>query len=232
MKLDVTYENDKISFTHIKKRHIKNVYLTIDKKNGIIVKSGLWFKAEDAKRMVIEKGAWIKEKMGSIDNIISTQIPDPEALTFLFLHGRKIAVTMQAEPALRSAEVIEDDRGILIRHHPQKPHLVSRALERFYRRKSEAVIEPLIHKFSQIMQLHPESVSYKKYKRRWGCCDTQNRIVFNFLLAQFPQEVVEYIVIHELAHIKEKNHSKRFWDLVGRYRPDYKSIHSQIKAVH
>ena len=229
MKLDVTYQNDKISFTHIQKKHIKNVYLSIDKEKGIVVKSGPYFRAEDAKRMVIEKAEWIRTKLSTIDKLITTCLPPFEALSHLYLSGTKLPVVLKSDPACKRIHIIQDESAITIMHHPDKTAAIPRHIEKFYRDKSEAVITPLVDRMSHQMQLFPDSVSFKKYKRRWGCCDTKNRIVFNSLLSQFPEEVIRYIVIHELAHIQEKNHSGRFWKIVETYQPDYKQIHRQIK---
>lgn len=230
MKLDVTYQNDKISFTHLQKKHIKNVYLSIDKQKGLVVKSSPYFHAEDAKRIVLEKAEWIRSKLATINDLISTQLPHTEDIRFLFLNGLRVPVVFESDPAKKGVQIIQDDTEIRIHHHPDKTAHIARHIDAFYRKKSEAAVLPLVEALSHTMQLYPQDVSFKKYKRRWGCCDTQNRIVFNSLLAQFPAEVIRYIVIHELAHIKEKNHSPRFWKIVETYEPGYKQIHRQIKG--
>ncbi len=230
MKLDVTYQNDKISFTHLKKKNIKNVYLTIDKNDGIIVKSGPHFQAEDARRIVLEKAEWIRSKLATIDRVITTALPHYEKMERLFLDGIPHTVKLEQETALKKTEIITGDGIITIRTHPEKTGRIPYHLETFYRQRSEAAVLPLVESMSRAMGLYPESVSFRKYKRRWGCCDSRNRIVFNTLLAQFPHEIVRYIVIHELAHIQEKNHSQRFWKIVEKYQPDYKEIHRRIKG--
>jgi predicted metal-dependent hydrolase len=230
MKLDVTYQNDKISFTHLQKKHIKNVYLSIDKQNGLVVKSSPYFHAEDAKRIVLEKAEWIRSKLTTINDIISTQLPHPKDMTSLFLNGIKVPVVFKSDPGKKSIHIIENNTEIQVHHHPDKTAHIPRHIEAFYRQKTEAAVLPIVERLSHTMHLYPESVAFKKYKRRWGCCDSYNRIIFNSLLAQFPPEIIRYIVIHELAHIREKNHSKRFWKIVETYEPDYKLIHRQIKG--
>lgn len=231
MKLDVTYQNDKISFTHLKKKNIRHVYLSIDKAAGVIVKSGPRFSADDAKRLVLEKAEWVRAKLATVDSIISPLLPPPEKLDTLFLGGRRIPVRFVADADQSRIRLIEETDAIVIRHHPEKCDRILPNIESFYRRKTEAVVLPLVKAISETMDLYPRAVSFKKYKRRWGCCDNKNRIVFNTLLAQFPEEVIRYIVVHELAHIKEKNHSPRFWKLVEAYKPDYRAIHRQIKGL-
>ncbi len=80
------------------------------------------------------------------------------------------------------------------------------------------------------MQLFPTSIKYRKNKRTWGSCNFKNGLNFNTLLVKFPLEVIEYVVIHELAHIKYKNHSKDFWNLVYKYCSDYKKREETLKS--
>ena len=89
--------------------------------------------------------------------------------------------------------------------------------------KRDTKILPLkLEEYSKKMNLIPTSISYRKNKRTWGSCNYKNGLNFNILLMKFPIELMEYVIIHELAHIKHKNHSKSFWDLVEVYCPDYK----------
>lgn len=101
-------------------------------------------------------------------------------------------------------------------------NLDNRNLDDFYKKEAKKIIPLLVDKFSKKMNLFPKELKYRKNKRTWGSCNYKNTITFNYLLVKFPLEVIEYVVIHELAHIKEKNHSKKFWDLVEEYCPDYK----------
>ena len=68
----------------------------------------------------------------------------------------------------------------------------------------------------------PQKIGYRKAKRRWGSCSYANNISINYMILQFPKDVIGYVVLHELCHIKEKNHSKRFWNLLSSYMPKYK----------
>lgn len=82
--------------------------------------------------------------------------------------------------------------------------------------------KPLFEWWEQRMGLNATKVSFKMMKSRWGSCRSSTRaLTFNLMLAYKSQECVEYVIIHELAHIVHPNHSKKFWSLVGQYCPDY-----------
>jgi predicted metal-dependent hydrolase len=85
--------------------------------------------------------------------------------------------------------------------------------------------KPAFEKWEQRMGLRAAKVSFKMMSSRWGSCRASTRsLTFNLMLAYKPQECVEYVIIHELAHIVHPNHSPQFWDLVGRYCPDYRRL--------
>ncbi|MFA6521319.1 MAG: SprT family zinc-dependent metalloprotease [Candidatus Gracilibacteria bacterium] len=77
--------------------------------------------------------------------------------------------------------------------------------------------------YSEKMGWKFKSISITKAERRWGSCSHNNAIHFSWKLIMAPLDVVDYVVVHELAHIPEKNHSKKFWDKVATILPDYKA---------
>ncbi len=95
-------------------------------------------------------------------------------------------------------------------------------IDTFYKKEIIKYLPDLVDIYSKKMNLIPTSLKYRKNKRTWGSCNYKNGLNFNILLMKFPIELMEYVVIHELAHIKHKNHSKKFWDLVEEFCPDYK----------
>lgn len=102
-------------------------------------------------------------------------------------------------------------------------------LDKFYKNEIEKILPNIVETFSKKMNLYPTSISYRKNKRTWGSCNFKNGLNFNILLMKFPLEIMQYVVIHELSHIKHKNHSKNFWNLVEKYCPNYKQIEKEFK---
>lgn len=85
--------------------------------------------------------------------------------------------------------------------------------------------------YSEKMGLYPTSVKITSAATRFGSCSGKNSICFSYRLMLYPPEAVDYVVVHELAHIKEKNHSARFYALVGRYMPDYREREKLLKKT-
>lgn len=115
------------------------------------------------------------------------------------------------------------------RYDYSKNFLNDDELDVFYKKRAQEIIPPMVEMHAQRMDCHPTQVKFRKNKSRWGSCSSKNVINFNILLMKFPKSVIEYVVIHELAHIKHKNHSQRFWSFVERYCSDYKEQERLLK---
>jgi predicted metal-dependent hydrolase len=71
------------------------------------------------------------------------------------------------------------------------------------------------------MEVEYEQIEIRNQRTKWGSCSTSGRLGLNWRLMMSPPEVIDYIIIHELAHLRESNHTQAFWDLVAEYDPDY-----------
>lgn len=123
---------------------------------------------------------------------------------------------------------LEDDEFLFL--GVKHKNFDNRDLDSFYKNEAKRIIPDIVEKYSKIMNLYPTSIKYRKNKRTWGSCNYKNGLNFNTYLVKFPYEIIEYVVVHELAHLEHKNHSKRFWGLVEEYCPNYKQRVKEFKS--
>ena len=90
---------------------------------------------------------------------------------------------------------------------------------------------PILDKYSYELKIPFNKLTIKDLKSKWGSCSWTNNITLNLKLVHLPFEFLEYVIIHEACHLKEKNHWKKFWDLVWKYFPDYKNTRKELKKV-
>ena len=83
--------------------------------------------------------------------------------------------------------------------------------------------------YCNIMGVSVNRISIKDQKTRWGSCSSKGNVNFNYQLYYLPDELLDYVVVHELAHRRHMNHSKEFWSEVARYCPDYRARRKQLK---
>ena len=92
------------------------------------------------------------------------------------------------------------------------------------------VINNSVNKYSNLMKLYPKKITIKQLKYAWGSCSSKKNISFNSELMYKEKDVIDYVVVHELAHLKYMNHQKDFWNLVGLFIPDYKEKRKELKC--
>ena len=112
-----------------------------------------------------------------------------------------------------------------VEHHEE----IKTAIIRWMKKQTKQLVEQVINIQGVKKQLYPRTITIKTQKSRWGSCGIHNDISINWLLIMAPKEVLEYVVVHELCHIKQKNHSSQFWALVAYHLPDYQSRRNWLK---
>ncbi len=107
------------------------------------------------------------------------------------------------------------------------------SVEEYAKLKNKAfvLVKEKIEKFKKIYGLKTGSISVRNQKTRWGSCSAKGNLNFNYKIVLLPEKMADYIIVHELCHLKEFNHSKRFWDLVGKTVPDFLSIRKNIRKL-
>ncbi len=96
--------------------------------------------------------------------------------------------------------------------------------------RAKAVLPPLVEKHARSMGVSPAGLKITGARRRFGSCSGKNSLCFSLYLMRYPMEAIEYVVVHELAHILEKNHGPAFYAVVAEEMPDYKVRAALLKA--
>ena len=100
----------------------------------------------------------------------------------------------------------------------------------WYKQQALTHLPIRLEQLSHHCGLQPSNLQIKKYKARWGSCNSKGVINLNYLLMMTPPFVIDYVIIHELCHLQHMNHSARFWQLVARYDPNYKTAKQWLKT--
>lgn len=98
-----------------------------------------------------------------------------------------------------------------------------------YIKKAKSYLPERVKYWSTLTGLVPSYVHITSAEKRYGSCNSKNGICFSFRIMAYPKEAIDYVIIHELAHIKHKNHSKDFYKLIEKYMPDYKQQEKILK---
>ncbi len=105
------------------------------------------------------------------------------------------------------------------------------ALLDVYRAELQHAIDTWVPYFQDRMGLHASEWRIRKMKTRWGSCNIQRRRIWlNLYLAAYPLHCLQYVIVHELAHLVEANHNARFWGLVEDYFPNWREVRAEMNS--
>lgn len=212
---------------YLDKKKIKNINIRIKPDGTIYLSCPLKMKSEEAEKFIIQKSSWILKQQAKL-NSYNTQkekceFKDCGKVYFLGkLYNLKIVPN-------KNNEVEFSDTNITIyikEKYVQNIEYVKRCYNKWLKEKSFEIYNELVEKYQRQMSKYVKSfpqIEVKLLKTRWGSCmPFKNKVTFNLSLVKTPIECVEYVVVHELAHFKYQNHSKKFYNLVEQYIPDWK----------
>jgi predicted metal-dependent hydrolase len=99
-----------------------------------------------------------------------------------------------------------------------------RAVRNFFRRAGHQYLTQRLDFFARTMELFPKGVSFRCQSSRWGSCSGEGHVSLNWRLMAAPPDVIDYVVVHELSHLRHHDHSPRFWKLVAAFSPRYREL--------
>jgi len=98
-----------------------------------------------------------------------------------------------------------------------------------YKKKALVFARERVEYFAQSRDFNYNKINIKNQKTRWGSCSRKGNLNFNYRIVFLPQGLADYLIVHELCHLKEFNHSRKFWNLVGAIMPDYLGLRRELK---
>ncbi len=117
-------------------------------------------------------------------------------------------------------KVIEDDNHLVIQGQQAKQQIIN--LKKWIRKKAQQLFADKLEDWSNKTQLNYSKLSVRSQKSRWGSCSSTGTISLNDQLLFMPSSVLDYIIVHELCHTIQPNHSARYWALVNKHYPNFK----------
>ncbi len=204
---------------HICKPKLKHNYISVKGDSKIIVKTPRVSNAF-IQNLLLEKEVWIRKQLIKFENHKAQNINLEDEVLFF---GDVINIdSVEAE---------------FLRHRLEKLRATNREnilkiYDLFYKHISKIYLTKRVEYFSSIMNLKYNSLKFRKMKTRWGSCSSKKTITLNSELIKIKKELIDYVVVHELAHLVHMNHSKEFHELVEHYLQDSKKLRKELKNIH
>jgi len=228
--MKVLYGPREIEFTHIINSQLKYSYISVDSFKGVILKSPPIDELK-AQKLILRKARWIIKKLQLVT------IPPKEEIvsgSWLYFSGRTYYTRVIEDPTCKDVTVSFDYSSFKITlppNLPDKQKSIEKSLESFYREQAEALIPPRIAYWSKITGLTPTGTAFHKNDKEWGSCSPQKIISFHIKIITLPIFIADYIILHELCHLKYPNHGKEFKKEVSKFIPLYKEIEEKLLMI-
>lgn len=195
----------------------KSIALIIGRDGKLIVRAPQEATEEQILSVVERKSDWIEAKQQEVistyPQIIKKEFVNGEG--FLFLgQSYRLKIIEQGEVPLKLADFFYLDRNALPK--------AKEVFINWYKEKANEVLSDRVAWHSNKMGIHVKKIRITSANTRWGSCSAKGTLSFPWRLVMAPIPVIDYVVIHELVHIEEKNHGKAFWEKIHSIMPDYK----------
>lgn len=183
---------------------------------------------ERIEQLLKDKHRWIKEKL----YLHLQQQPAPkremlsgEAFPYLGRNYRLKITTGKLQPV----KLLHGRLQVVVPKAMRHEHVIRDMLTHWYRLQAETRFKEKVKRYSGIVGVEPTDVSVKTFKSRWGSCNVKGEIQFHWKVIMAPHRIVDYVVVHELCHLKHHDHSPAFWKSVERILPDYAECRAWLK---
>ncbi len=174
---------------------------------------------------VADRADWIARHLKTDARAASFDLTQPG--TQLYWQGTPHTVEIiRGEPD--RLDIAHGVATFTVKQSPNHATLLS-LLHRYRKQHAPKILLPRVDRWAALMDLHPTRVTFRRARTRWGSCSARNSISLNTHLLMLPDHLIDYVIIHELAHIRHKNHSKAFWACVEIYLPQWRQMRKSIR---
>ena len=227
---EIKYENKTIAYT-VNKARVKNFYITIQ--NGEVVIKAPWYVTSSQIQDVVEsKRQWIMQKLEEYQTSRRKAKDYADGEKFQIL-GENYFLNIYYKDINNAILNVENGKIVIIlplRYADEdNTEQIKKMIDKMYYMIAEREVEAAMEKTRKMVGLAPEEYRIKKTKSVWGSCSSNKKITINQNLMMYSRKAIEYVVLHEVCHLKYMNHSKNFWAMVEKYMPDYKEAEKELK---
>ena len=217
----IKFGNATISYTVVKSNRRKTSQITVDK-DSVVVRTPVSKRMAEIKEIVDGKKQWIFRKQLQFQKRSSVvQKPTFISGSKLSYLGRNITLKILKNRKTEAVTLKKDTITISIKSKRISKNTIKKLYQKWLMKKATRLFETKVAKLSKKVKLKPSKINIKDLKNRWGSATSDNTINLNMNLIKAPSSVIDYVILHELCHLKIKGHSDKFWSMVKKYMPNY-----------
>jgi predicted metal-dependent hydrolase len=196
--------------------------------SGLVIHAPKRISKLQLESVILQKANWIRKKLDALsaNRIPALQWQDGDQLLLL---GNSITLDVQHDSRSRAVDYTSGFLKIAMPNH-QAPLAVARKVIQWYQKQAITDFSRRLEILSAKLSVPTPALFLSNARTRWGSCNSRKEIRLNWRLYQAPPHLINYVICHELAHLKEMNHSAKFWAVVASIYPDYKAAEKELKS--
>jgi len=202
---------------------------------GLTVSAPRWVRLAEIEAAIVEKERWIRTKLSewrdwrTKRNLPRVHYADGGTLPYL---GQTVTLRLNVEQKTTALVETAGERLLCLALPPESTEAqVKDAVQGWLQTQARRVLDERLRQLAQRSGLTYKTWTLSSARGQWGSCTHDGRIRLNWRLVHFALPVIDYVVAHELAHVREMNHSPRFWTAVGQLLPGFEAARDEIKGV-
>jgi predicted metal-dependent hydrolase len=219
---------EQIIYTLKRRKGRRSIGLRIDEQ-GLTVSVPLRCSDHWLHSVLQEKAEWVRRNLNDWKCRMVPATRWESGAAIPYLGG---TLRLKVEPSLFSAPAYKRDKSLWVFVAACEPDGdVKKSVMQWYGHEAECIFSERIKHYSAIMGVEPAGVRIAPAKSQWGSCTARGIVSLNLQLIKLSLRLIDYVVVHELAHLREMNHSANFWNLVVAACPDYVRLRSELKMI-
>lgn len=182
----------------------------------------------EAKSLLLKKSNWINKQLSLQKQAATLTSRNYVEGEFFSYRGKPRYLSIHA--TRYPGQKILDDRILLsLTTDEFSQELIKELITQLFRESAEQHLKERTEQYAKKIAVQPSDIRIKQYKSRWGSCSIRGQISYNWRIIMAPDPIIDYVVVHELCHLIEHNHSPRFWKLVEQFSPNYREHRNWLR---
>jgi predicted metal-dependent hydrolase len=213
---------------HLERRPRRTVGLKITEA-GLVVHAPKYILEFQLKKLIQDKSNWIINKLEARKKYTVPAISWQHGENLQLL-GNTILLEVVFNNKSKKA-LFEHNRLTIASPDAENPSVIQHKVTHWYKKQALIDFTRRLEILAAKLGVRTPPLKLSNAQTRWGSCSSRGDIRLNWRLLQAPPHIINYVICHELAHLKEMNHSARFWEVVGSIYPDYKTAEKELKQI-
>lgn len=242
----VAVDGREVRFVLRRVRRRRHVHLAVDDDGLVEIRAPVRFPVGEAAALILEHRDWVLDALARAEQRRRRRLRLEDGASLPLLDER-LRLTLPARGQLElwpapvatparslrawAGTVWRDGDRLLVDSTAPGEAGVRELLERWYRREAGARLVARLEALADEIGVRPERVTIRGQRTRWGSCSSRGTISLNWRLLLVPARLADYVLVHELCHLRHMDHSRRFWALVARTVPDHARCRERLDAL-